>query len=103
MRNPLRDSSASAFALLMIAAATCYASAQGHTYSGNGGIVKIEFKSGGKAFVATGPVSTPCTYTESGTTLTLVCENDTTTFKIDDDGALIGPPDGFLSRLTQEK
>ena len=89
--------------LLAAAAASCGGSAQGHTYSGNGGIVKIEFKSGGKAFVATGPVSTECTYTESGKSLTLVCEGDTTVFKVDDDGALIGPPDGMLSRLTKDK
>jgi hypothetical protein len=78
------------------------AKAEGHTYTGNGGVVKIEFKSGGKAFVSTGPVSTPCTYSESGKTLTLTCENDKTEFTIDDDGALIGPPDGMLARLTKE-
>jgi hypothetical protein len=32
-----------------------------------------------------------------------VCEGDTTAFTVDEDGALIGPPDGMLSRLTQEK
>jgi hypothetical protein len=77
--------------------------AEGHTYSGNGGVVKIEFKSDGKAFVATGPLSTPCTYSEGGKNLTLTCEGETTEFTIDDDGALIGPPDGLLARLTQEK
>lgn len=77
--------------------------AEGHTYSGNGGVVRIEFKSDGKAFIATGPISTPCTYSESGKTLTLNCEGETTEFKIDDDGALIGPPDGLLARLTQDK
>src|SRR5262245_33862391 len=103
MKHSFNGSTTGVFALVMLAAAICDASAQGHTYSGNGGVVKIEFKPSGKAFVATGPVSTPCGYTESGATVTLVCENDTTVFKIDDDGALIGPPDGFLSRLTQEK
>lgn len=75
----------------------------GKTYSGNGGVVKIEFKSGGKAFVSTGPVSTACTYSESGKNLTLICEGDKTEFSIDDDGALIGPPGGMLGRLTPEK
>ena len=103
MTKTLGGSKAAAFALLTIAATSCGGSAEGHVYSGNGGAVRIEFKSGGKAFVATGPVSTPCTYTQSGKTLTLVCEGDTTVFKVDDDGALIGPPDGFLSRLTKEK
>ena len=77
--------------------------AEGKTYSGNGGVVKVEFKSGGKAFVSTGPVTTACTYSESGKTLTLICEGDTTEFSIDTDGALNGPPGGMLTRLTPEK
>jgi hypothetical protein len=72
------------------------------TYEGNGGVVKIEFKSGGKAFVSTGPVTTPCTYTESGKKVSLVCEGDTTAFSVEDD-ALNGPPDGMLTRLTKRK
>jgi len=103
MKNRLGVSKAAAFALLIVSATNCGGSAQGNTYSGNGGVVKIEFKSGGKAFVATGPVSTACTYTESGKTITLVCEGDTTVFKVDDDGALIGPPEGLLGRLTKDK
>ena len=89
-----------ASALVLIA---CGASVEGNTYTGNGGVVVIEFKSGGKAFVSTGPVSTSCTYTASGKTVTLVCEGDKTTFTVDDDGALIGPPNGMLGRLTKKK
>jgi hypothetical protein len=33
----------------------------------------------------------------------LTCEGEKTDFTIDDDGALIGPPDGMLARLTKEK
>jgi hypothetical protein len=83
--------------------AGCGGAVEGNTYTGNGGIVQIEFKSGGKAFVSTGPVSTPCTYTESGKTVTLVCEGDKTVFTVDDDGALLGPKGGFLARLTKKK
>ena len=91
-------------AVLSVCTTACGgAGAEGKTYSGNGGVVKIEFKSGGKAFVSTGPVTTACTYSENGKTLTLVCEGDKTEFSIDDDGALIGPPGGMLARLTQEK
>ena len=103
MKRPFEGSTPAAFVLLMVMAATCDAGVQGHTYADNGGVVKIEFKPNGKAYVATGPVSTPCTYTESGSNVSLVCENDKTVFKIDDDGALLGPPDGFMGRLTQEK
>jgi hypothetical protein len=81
----------------------CGSKVEGNTYVGNGGVVQVEFKSGGKAFVATGPVSTPCTYSESGKTVTLVCEGDKTVFTVDDDGALSGPQGGMLGRLTKKK
>lgn len=42
-------------------------------------------------------------HTEKGKTVSLLCEGDTTEFAVDDDGALIGPPDGMLGRLTKEK
>jgi hypothetical protein len=91
-------------AILSVCTTACSgAKAEGHTYAGNGGIVRIEFKADGKAFVSTGPVTTACTYSESPKSLTLDCEGDKTDFTIDDDGALIGPPDGLLARLTQEK
>ena len=75
---------------------------QGNTYEDNGGVVKIEFKSGGKAYVSTGPATNTCSYEESGKTVTLVCEGDKTIFTVDDD-ALNGPPGGFLTRLTKKK
>jgi hypothetical protein len=81
----------------------CGGKVEGNTYAGNGGVVQIEFKSGGKAYVSTGPVSTPCTYTESGKTVTLVCEGDKTVFTVNDDGALNGPQGGMLGRLTKKK
>jgi hypothetical protein len=83
--------------------AGCGGKVEGNTYAGNGGVVQIEFKSGGKAYVSTGPVSTACTYTESGKTVTLVCEGDKTVFTVDEDGALNGPQGGMLGRLTKKK
>lgn len=77
--------------------------AEGNTYVDNLGVVKFEFKSDGKAFVSTGPVTTPCSYSESGKTLTLNCEGDVTEFTIDDDGALNGPPGGLVARLTKQE
>ena len=81
----------------------CGGSVQGSTYQDNGGVVKIEFKSGGKAYVSTGPATTPCSYSEHGKRLTLICQNDKTDFTVEDDGALSGPPDGFMTRLTKAK
>jgi hypothetical protein len=92
----------SAVALSLVIAG-CGSSVAGSTYIDNGGVVQIEFKSGGKAYVSTGPVSNTCTYTESGKTVTLICNGDKSVFTVDDDGALNGPPNGFLSRLTKKK
>ena len=79
------------------------ASVDGNTYVDNGGVVKIEFKSDGKAYVSTGPVTTTCSYSEKGKTVSLTCEGDQTEFTVDDDGALNGPPGGMLARLTKQK
>ena len=87
----------------MCVSACSGAKVTGNTYADNGGVVKIEFKSGGKAYVSTGPVTTTCTYSESGKSLTLVCEGDKTDFTVDDDGALNGPPGGMLARLVKTK
>lgn len=81
----------------------CGGKVQGNTYADNGGVVRIEFKSGGKAYVSTGPVSNSCSYSESGKSVTLTCEGDKTILTVDDDGALNGPPGGLLSRLTKVK
>ena len=92
-----------AFLMWSVLQTGCGGKVEGNTYAGNGGVVQIEFKSGGKAYVSTGPVSTPCTYTESGKTVTLVCEGDKTVFTVDDDGTLNGPQGGMLGRLTKKK
>lgn len=78
-------------------------SVQGNTYVDNGGVVKIEFKAGGKAFFSMGPVTNTCTYSQSGKTVSLTCEGDKTSFTVGEDGALSGPPDGMIARLTKQK
>jgi hypothetical protein len=106
MRNRFNSSRMLAFTIfaalgLLPAACGGGGGVQGNTYAGNGNVVKIEFKSGGKAFVSTGPISTECTYSESGKAVTLTCEGDKTQFTVDADGALIGPPGGMMARLTK--
>ena len=106
MKNKFSRADALALTIVGIVAfslAACGGKVQGNTYTGNGGVVVVEFKSGGKAYIATGPVSTPCTYTESGNRVTLVCEGKPLEFTVDDEGSLIGPPDGFVARLTKKK
>jgi hypothetical protein len=87
---------------LLILTVGCGRKVEGNTYEDNGGVVKVEFKSGGKAYVSTGPVTNTCTYSEDSKSVTLVCEGDKTVFTVEED-ALNGPPGGFLSRLTKKK
>jgi hypothetical protein len=89
--------------LTLGAAIACGGKVEGNTYQDNGGVVKVEFKSGGKAYVSTGPVTNTCSYEESGKSVTLTCEGDKSVFTVDDDGDLNVPPGGFLSRLTKKK
>jgi hypothetical protein len=78
----------------------CGGRVTGHTYHNNGGVVQVEFKSGGKALVSAGPVTHTCSYSESGKAVSLVCEDDITNLSMQDDGALVGPSDGLMARLT---
>jgi hypothetical protein len=94
---------AAAAALLCLGAAGCGNSVSGHTYAGNGDLVKIEFQSGGKAFASMGPMTSTCTYTQSSNKVTLICEGDTENLTVNSDGSLSGPPDGMLARLTRTK
>jgi hypothetical protein len=94
---------AAATVFLGLGALGCGGGVQGHTYAGNGEMVKIEFQSGGKAFASMGPMTSSCTYTESGNKVELICEGDTTDLTKASDGTLNGPPDGMLARLTKVK
>jgi hypothetical protein len=91
-------------AVLSLSVTACGGPAvEGNTYAGGGDVVKVEFKADGQAYMTMGPISVPCTYSQKGKVLTLTCEGEATEFKIDDDGALLGPPEGMLGRLTQQK
>jgi hypothetical protein len=106
MKITLRSSRArtcGALLLFTIFGFGCGGGVAGNTYIDNGGVVQVEFKSGGKAYVSTGPVSHTCSYTESGKTVTLNCDGDKTVFTVDDDGSLNGPQGGFLGRLNKKK
>lgn len=95
-----------AYAAMMAACMTltaCGNKVSGHTYHDNGGVVTVEFKTDGKALVSTGPVTQTCSYTEAGKTISLMCGGDETHFTLENDGALAGPPEGMLARLTPVK
>jgi hypothetical protein len=74
----------------------------GHTYQAAGGMVQIEFQSGGKANLSLGPLKTACTYVEDSKTVTLTCEGDKTVFTIGSDGTLNPPPGNMIGPLTKK-
>ncbi len=94
---------AAAVLLLCVFAAGCGNSVKGHTYAGNGQLVTIQFQSDGKAYTSMGPMTSTCTYTQSGNNVTLICEGDTEQLTLASDGSLNGPPDGMLAHLTRTK
>jgi hypothetical protein len=104
----VRSNSGSAFKaasvlLLCLGAAACGSGVKGHTYAGPGGTVQISFQSDGKAYASMGPMTSNCTYTQSGNNITLICEGDTEQLTVQSDGSLNGPPDGMLAHLTKTK
>lgn len=92
-----------AVTLMCFGAAACGSSVSGHTYAGNGELVKIEFQSGGKAITSFGAMSSNCTYTQSGKKIALTCEGDETDLNMADDGSLAGPDGGMLAHLAKVK
>ena len=89
-----------ATAFLSLFAGSCGDVLSGHTYHNNGGVVQVEFKSGGKALVSTGNSGQTCSYSESGKIVRLVCKDGTLDLTIQEDGALVGPANSLMARLT---
>ncbi len=81
----------------------CASGIQG-TYTESGGNYMLVLKSGGKAELTVARVTTPCTYTQAGTTLTLTCEDfdDTMIFTVHDDGSLVTTPGNDLPTLKKK-
>ena len=74
------------------------------TYSDSLRSVVVDLKSGGKAnFTYMGDVA-DCTYSVSGTQLTLKCggEAGTTVFTIHDNDSLTGPPGSLIPALRKQ-
>jgi hypothetical protein len=81
----------------------CASGVQG-TYTESGGNYKLELKSGGKASLTVARVTTPCTYNQSGPTITLTCEDydDSIILTVHDDGSLTSPPGSLLPTLQKK-
>lgn len=87
----------------LLVAACSSRSVQGHTYQDSTGNFKLEFSTGGKAYFRLGAMTQPCGYSESGRTVVLTCPDEKFNLTVGDDGALSGPPDGLLARLTKSR
>ena len=103
MRSFLRNALLIAAVASFTAGCSKSSSVEGNTYEANGGAVKIEFQSSGKAITSIGVMSSPCTYTQTGKAIALSCENEKIEFTLNEDGSLSGPPEGFAARLTKKK
>ena len=92
-----------AAAIVCFGAVACGNGVSGHTFQGPGGLVQVQFQSGGKAIATMGAMTDNCTYTVNDKTVALTCENITTDLTINSDGSLSGPPDGMMSKMTRVK
>ena len=92
---------------LILVFSTCAAGAAGSTVEGTyenaQGNASIEFTACGKAHFSFHGLGGECKYKIEGKKLTLIVEDETTVFSINEDGSLTGPPDSFLPGLKKWK
>jgi hypothetical protein len=76
----------------------------GDTYQSAGGLLQIQFQSGGKATLSMGGQSTTCTYVEDSKSVTLTCQGDAGTLALTKtDSKTLTPPAGnFIGPLTKK-
>ncbi|MCC7546292.1 MAG: hypothetical protein IT532_00855 [Burkholderiales bacterium] len=72
------------------------------TYANADGGVQIEFKPKGVAFMSMQGLTMECTHKGTAMLVVLTCDDEDLQFKVDDDGALRGPPDSFVARMKKK-
>jgi hypothetical protein len=66
------------------------------------GNTSVEFMADGKAHFSLHGVGGACTYSQDGDRIRLICvDGETLEFTVGEDGALSGPPDSFVTRLSK--
>lgn len=100
-RHFFRFVAAVAVTLVCLFATACGSKVKGNTYES--GFISIAFQSGGKATFASGPISTDCTYSESGSKVTLTCNGQPAVFTVNGDGNLDAPAESMMGTLTKKK
>jgi hypothetical protein len=105
MTNMLRTKLlACAFACVTLITAGCGSGVTG-TYSDPTGAFVLNLNSGGNATIAFAGMSSMCTYTVSGSNVTLMCQGDTSgplVLTIQSDGSVTGPPGSFMPPLKKK-
>ena len=71
-------------------------------YTNAEGNASVEFIDEGHAHFSLHGVGGQCTFTQEDRTVLLTCAGETTKFIVEDDGALTGPADSFLTRLKKK-
>lgn len=100
-RHLFRLVAAVAVTLFCLFATACGSKVKGNTYES--GFISVSFQSGGKATFASGPISTDCTYAESGNKVTLTCNGQPAVFTVNGDGNLEAPAESMMGTLTKKK
>ncbi len=108
-KSPKTDGMHRALVTAAILFSLCYtiagcASGNQGTYTEPGGNYVLVLKSSGKADLTAANVTTPCTYTQTGSTITLTCEDfdDSIILTLHDDGSLTSPPGSLLPTLRKK-
>jgi hypothetical protein len=89
--------------LLLAVCVGCGNSVEGNSYSDAGGMIKMDFQSGGKAVVTIGMSPQNCQWSQSSSNIAVKCGDDTMQLTLNSDGSLAGPPNGMMGKLTKVK
>ena len=103
VRNTARNAMILAAIVVLNACSACPGSHLEGKYSDASGAFRLELRPGGKATLTTLNDTTACTYKVDGKQLTVLCENQTLPFTVQDDGSLMPSPEAQLGPLKKTK
>jgi hypothetical protein len=103
LRSKFLNAAVATVALVAILCIIACGGMQG-TYADTTGAVSLVLKSGGNASFTFAGQSMDCTYTSSGSTVTLTCPGQagSVNFTAGSGGTLTGPPDSFFPPLKKK-
>lgn len=63
----------------------------------------IEFTRDGQAHFSLYGAGMTCPFTQTGAKVTVICDGDAMELTVGEDGALSGPPEGYMARLKKKE